>query len=102
MPKLNNRIVAYTFPDIFEKKFNSFCRVLQEKHIKENRFLFSPHGRNKYEKLTPGLVASYAVRPGNRVGLFLQPGSPHGAVGLATHKVAGSSPALRLSGNNLG
>jgi len=27
----------------------------------------------------PGLVALYDIRPGNGVGLFLQPRSPHGA-----------------------
>jgi len=27
----------------------------------------------------PGLVALYDIRPGNRVGQFLQPRSPHGA-----------------------
>jgi len=27
----------------------------------------------------PGLVALYDIRPGNRVGQFLQPHSPHGA-----------------------
>jgi len=28
---------------------------------------------------TPGLVALYDIRPGNRAGQFLQPWSPHGA-----------------------
>jgi len=31
---------------------------------------------------SPGLVALYDIRPGNRAGPFLQPRSPHGAVGL--------------------
>jgi len=30
-------------------------------------------------KTKPGLVALYDIRPGNGVGLFLQPRSPHGA-----------------------
>jgi len=30
----------------------------------------------------PGLVALYNIRPGNGVGLFLQPQSPHGALNL--------------------
>ena len=30
----------------------------------------------------PGLVAMYNIRPGNGVGLFLQPQSPHGALNL--------------------
>ena len=29
----------------------------------------------------PGLVALYDIRPGNGAGQFLQPQSPHGAVG---------------------
>jgi len=31
-------------------------------------------------KTRPGLVALYDIRPGNGVGLFLQPRSPHGAM----------------------
>jgi len=31
-------------------------------------------------KTRPGLVALYDIRPGNGVGLFLQPQSLHGAV----------------------
>jgi len=35
----------------------------------------------RYKKETrPGLVALYDIRPGNRVGQFLQPMSPHGGV----------------------
>jgi len=30
---------------------------------------------------SPGLVALYAIRPGNGAGPFLQPQSPHGAMG---------------------
>jgi len=30
-------------------------------------------------KTRPGLVALYDIRPGNGVGPFLQPWSPHGA-----------------------
>ena len=32
-------------------------------------------------KTRPGLVALYDTQPGNRAGLFLQPQSPHGALG---------------------
>jgi len=32
------------------------------------------------ERTEPGLVAFYDIRPGNGVGLFLQPRSLHGAV----------------------
>jgi len=31
-------------------------------------------------KTRPGLVALYDIRPGNGVGPFLQPRSPHGAI----------------------
>jgi len=31
------------------------------------------------DRTRPGLVALYDIRPGNGVGLFLQPRSPHGA-----------------------
>jgi len=84
------------------KKIQQFLSsIAREAHKRKSVPFFSPRCRNKHEKLKPGLVASYALRPGSKAGLFLQPGSPHGAVGRATHKVAGSSPALRLSGNNL-
>ena len=34
----------------------------------------------RYDRQTkPGLVALYDIRPGNGVGPFLQPWSPHGA-----------------------
>ena len=34
----------------------------------------------RYDRQTkPGLVALYDIRPGNGVGLYLQPRSPHGA-----------------------
>jgi len=34
----------------------------------------------KYDRqIKPGLVALYDIRPGNGVGLFLQPRSLHGA-----------------------
>ena len=33
----------------------------------------------RYNKTRPGLVALYEIQPGNGVGLFLQPRSPHGA-----------------------
>jgi len=34
----------------------------------------------RYDRQTkPGLVALYDIRPGNGVGPFLQPRSPHGA-----------------------
>jgi len=75
--------------------------IAREAHKRKSVPFFSSRCRNKYEKLKPGLVASYALRPESKVGLFLQPGSPHGVVGPATHKVAGSSPALRISSNNL-
>jgi len=41
----------------------------------------------RYDRQTkPGLVALYDIRPGNGVGLFLQPPSPHGAnAGTNTH-----------------
>jgi len=32
------------------------------------------------DRARPGLVALYDIRPGNGVGLFLQPRNPHGAV----------------------
>jgi len=32
------------------------------------------------DRATPGLVALYDIRPGNGVGQFLQPQSPHGAI----------------------
>ena len=34
-------IVAYTFVNVCEKKFTSFCQVLKKMHIKENWFPFS-------------------------------------------------------------
>jgi len=35
----------------------------------------------RYDRQTkPGLVALYDIRPGNGVGPFLQPRSPHGAL----------------------
>jgi len=35
----------------------------------------------RYDRQTkPGLVALYDIRPGNGVGPFLQPRSPHGAI----------------------
>ena len=34
----------------------------------------------RYDRQTkPGLVAMYDIQPGNGMGLFLQPRSPHGA-----------------------
>jgi len=33
--------------------------------------------------MEPGLVAFYDIQSGNGAGLFLQPQSPHGAMGLA-------------------
>jgi len=36
----------------------------------------------RYKKTRPGLVALYDIWPGNGVGLFLQPWSPHGAKAL--------------------
>jgi len=36
----------------------------------------------RYDRQTkPGLVALYDIRPGNGAGPFLQPRSPHGAIG---------------------
>jgi len=36
----------------------------------------------RYDRQTkPGLVALYDIRPGNGAGQFLQPRSPHGALG---------------------
>jgi len=33
------------------------------------------------DRARPGLVALYDIRPGNRVGQFLQPQRPHRAIG---------------------
>jgi len=38
----------------------------------------------------PGLVALYDIRPGNGVGQFLQPRSPHGAENRKIHKKSAS------------
>jgi len=35
--------------------------------------------RHMADRARPGLVALYDIRPGNGVGQFLQPRSPHGA-----------------------
>ena len=37
--------------------------------------------RYTIDRARPDLVALYDIRPGNGVGLFLQPQSPHGAQG---------------------
>ena len=44
-------------------------------------------------EIRPGLVALYDIRPGNGAGPFLQPRSPHGAVGIWTQ-------TLQLQGNS--
>ena len=33
-------------------------------------------------EIRPGLVTLYNIRPGNGVGQFLQPRSPHGAISV--------------------
>jgi len=38
------------------------------------------------DRARPGLVALYDIQPGNEVGQFLQPRSPHGAEDAEDHK----------------
>ena len=47
-------------------------------------------------KTRPGLVALYDIRPGNGAGPFLQPRSPHGAVGRGLYRTT-SVTGLRCS-----
>ena len=38
------------------------------------------------DRARPGLVALYDIRPGNGVGQFLQPRSPHGASAISSYR----------------
>jgi len=41
-------IVAYTFLNVHEKEFTSFCQVLKEMYTKEIGSFFLPHGAHVY------------------------------------------------------
>jgi len=53
------------------------------------------------DRARPGLVALYDIRPGNGAGQFLQPRSPHGAVGRQEEYLACKNWFRYSVGNNL-
>jgi len=59
----------------------------------------------RYDRQTkPGLVALYDIRPGNGVGPFLQPRSPHGALKIRMMEVmltTGAVSRAKLQSNRL-
>ena len=61
------------------------------------------------DRARPGLVTFYDIRPGNGVGLFLQPRNPHGASDSVAFKISSKEmdrvlyslmPGTRLSIDN--
>ena len=58
---------------------------------------------SKKEQTEPGLVAFYNMRPGNGVGLFLQPGARMGPTGMEVCEVshAGGNRCCCISAKTL-
>ena len=80
---------------------DNLARTTKRQNTQQRKLTIHKKGPNKpqynntaYDRqIEPGLVALYNIRPGNGVGLFLQPRNPHGATLRRVHVVILSASA---------